>query len=241
MTQAHTKDPYNGAVVMGINAELANSVVRRDYTIDDDTYMYAKDRSVSCLRIELDTLLEPRLRCEAETDPSFKQIIPYAIVGYASLGKYFVTRRIGGDERLIGKISIGLGGHVEAGESIEDALCRELNEEIDLPKECVESSTFCGFLNPNETQVDQLHFGCVYRIFTINENLRSMEPDKFEGFWATHHEIRYMREKGMLETWSELLFDYVLEGKQGNKPWLYTWTEKNKSQQSKTPASSPVH
>ena len=49
-------------------------------------------------------------RAEAEGQPAFKQIIPYVILRQGD--KIFVTRRLnkGGEARLHGKISIGVGG-----------------------------------------------------------------------------------------------------------------------------------
>ena len=79
--------------------------------------------------------LMPKLRCEAECDPSFKQIIPYVLVEHKPTGRFFMTTRIGGEERLKGQASIGLGGHLEDGEDVVDALFRELEEEIGLEKE----------------------------------------------------------------------------------------------------------
>src|SRR2546428_12219127 len=51
-----------------------------------------------------------RPRASAEEDPSFKQIIPYLIVRHR--GRLFLVQRSteGGETRLFGKYSIGVGG-----------------------------------------------------------------------------------------------------------------------------------
>ena len=51
-------------------------------------------------------------RPAAETDPSYKQIIPYAVVSHS--GSYFLLKRKSAqsEQRLHNKLSIGIGGHV---------------------------------------------------------------------------------------------------------------------------------
>ena len=65
----------------------------------------------------LDVIFEngrPRFipRGEAENDPSFKQIIPYVIMSCE--GKYlnYVRGKRAGEKRLVGNLSIGIGGHI---------------------------------------------------------------------------------------------------------------------------------
>ena len=66
--------------------------------------------------------MKPMPRCEAECNPDFKQVIPYVLTEHQPTGRIFMTTRIGGDERLIGQHSIGLGGHVDADEGVADCL-----------------------------------------------------------------------------------------------------------------------
>jgi predicted NUDIX family phosphoesterase len=51
-------------------------------------------------------------REEAETDPSYKQIIPYQVIRQKK--KFFIYRRgkSGSENRLKKKLSLGIGGHV---------------------------------------------------------------------------------------------------------------------------------
>src|SRR3989442_10503516 len=57
-----------------------------------------------------------RPRAGVEEDPSFKQIIPYLLVRHR--GRLFLVQRSteGGETRLHGKYSIGVGGHMKPGE-----------------------------------------------------------------------------------------------------------------------------
>ena len=75
---------------------------------------------------------EFRPRPEMEEDPSYRQIIPYVVL---TLGEeVFLLRRLkkGGEKRLHGLLSIGVGGHInpvdEAGRG--EALMRGLRREV---------------------------------------------------------------------------------------------------------------
>src|SRR2546422_11719117 len=77
-----------------------------------------------------------RPRAGVEEDPSFKQIIPYLLVRHR--GRLFLVQRSteGGETRLHGKYSIGVGGHINRGgvEGAQDVLDagmkREMEEEL---------------------------------------------------------------------------------------------------------------
>ncbi len=147
------------------------------------------------------------LRYEAEIDPSFKQVIPYAVIEHKPTGMIFMTTRLGGDERLIGQASIGLGGHMEDGESIFDCLYRELNEEVGLRQEDIADATFCGFLYSEASEVDSVHVGMVYHVCTERSDLVCLETDKLTGAWYTPAELRYIRAGNHMESWSAIVTD----------------------------------
>src|SRR3989449_7584231 len=75
-------------------------------------------------------------RAGVEEDPSFKQIIPYLLVRHR--GRLFLVQRSteGGETRLHGKYSIGVGGHINRGdvEGAQDGsgggVKREMEEEL---------------------------------------------------------------------------------------------------------------
>src|SRR5438067_12263542 len=80
-------------------------------------------------------------RTAAENDPTHKQIIPYAIIAHGSRVLHYVRGKKAGEQRLVAKGSIGIGGHMsEVGDkflwhlSDEDTyragVEREVNEEI---------------------------------------------------------------------------------------------------------------
>ena len=105
-------------------------------------------------------------RSEVETDPTFKQLIPYVVL--KSGGEVFHYRRgaTGTETRLRALRSIGIGGHI----SEEDAqggddpyhtgMMRELMEEVLI--ECEWTERFFGFINDDRTPVGSVHLGVVH-------------------------------------------------------------------------------
>jgi len=155
--------------------------------------------------------LTPMLRCEAECDPSFKQVIPYVLVEHKPTRRFFMTTRIGGEERLKGQASIGLGGHLDDGEDVVDALFRELEEEIGLAKDQMTEIILCGYINSDLNEVDSVHLGVVYHAYTDREDISCLESDKLVGGWFTIPELKEARMSGHMESWSAICFDELLD------------------------------
>ena len=51
-------------------------------------------------------------RAQAENDPSHKQIIPYALIAHGGKVLHYVRGKKAGEQRLVTKGSIGIGGHM---------------------------------------------------------------------------------------------------------------------------------
>src|SRR2546430_1722216 len=80
-------------------------------------------------------------RPEAENDPAYKQIIPYALIAFGKTVLHYVRGKKAGEQRLVAKGSIGIGGHMnETDESLfaldehayRAGVEREVNEEIKI-------------------------------------------------------------------------------------------------------------
>src|ERR671919_140610 len=54
-------------------------------------------------------------RAQAESDPVYKQIIPYALIAFEDRVLYYVRGKKAGEQRLVAKGSIGIGGDIEEG------------------------------------------------------------------------------------------------------------------------------
>ena len=195
------KEKYGGATVLGVAGESIGSALEDGFTTIRD----AED-----LEAALAARLEPRLRCEAELDPSFKQIIPYLVLSHDPNGCIFAMLRTGGDERLVGQASLGLGGHMDEGENFEDCLFREVFEEVGLRREEIRNLRLCGYIFSNASEVDSVHVGMVYRAETEKEALTCLEDSKLTGAWLTPHELIVLNCEGKLESWSRIVYDAML-------------------------------
>jgi len=148
----------------------------------------------------------------AEQRSEFKQLIPYVIVKHKETGHYFTTSRLSGDERLIGKTSLGIGGHIEGTESIYGGMYRELEEEIGLTDKDIVSNSFQGYIYDNADEVGRMHLGLVFLLVTDKDDIICMEKDTLVGGWFSVSMIETIRDAGLLENWSEIVLDNLIKG-----------------------------
>jgi predicted NUDIX family phosphoesterase len=151
-------------------------------------------------------------RPEAETNPAYKQIIPYALIAFQKTVLHYVRGKKAGEQRLVAKGSIGIGGHMnETDESLfamdEEAyragVEREVNEEIkiDTPFE----DQIVALLNDDSTEVGRVHLGIVH-IFKLKEpNVQKREAMITGLTFLTKEELVACRES--LESWSQICVD----------------------------------
>jgi len=146
--------------------------------------------------------LEYRPRCKMELDTSYRQPIPYILIRDIS-GRYFTTRRISGDSRLVGQRSLGVGGHIDEGEDLYEAAFRELFEELNIARPFFpEIISPLGVLVASETEVDKVHVGMVMR-YIADEDVSVRETDTLDGCWMTIEEIKANLDE--FESWSKIL------------------------------------
>lgn len=151
-------------------------------------------------------------RAQAENDPTHKQIIPYVIVAHEGKVLRYVRGKKAGEQRLVAKGSIGIGGHMnDTDESLfafdENAyragVEREVNEEITIASPF--EDRIVALLNDDTTEVGQVHLGIVH-VFKLAEP----KVDKREAMitnlsFLSREELVSRREN--LETWSQLCVD----------------------------------
>jgi len=158
-----------------------------------------------------------RKRNELEKDPSFKQIIPYAII--SNKESFYLFRRTSKqtEKRLHNKFSLGVGGHMNPKDSMEpneqyliDELKRELYEEVRLLNGClIEIIEFIGFINDDTIPVGSVHIGLLYNIHVSNKEVYINETDKMTADWIDKSNLAEFYE-GM-ETWTKITFDFYIK------------------------------
>ena len=148
-----------------------------------------------------------RPRHEAESDPSWKQVIPYVVL--LDDDSIFLMRRTraGGDARLHDRYSIGIGGHVNPEDGdVAGGMVREWSEEIDA--DFVPDFEPLGILNDDDNPVGAVHLGLIFAAHAVGRPVAIREIDKLEGRFAGWDDVAAIADK--LETWSALLFEYLL-------------------------------
>jgi predicted NUDIX family phosphoesterase len=146
----------------------------------------------------------------AEADPAFKQLIPYVVVRDGE--RIFLMERTdaGGDPRLHGRASIGVGGHlnpVDQGEDpLTDGLRREWSEELIADWE--PEFRLVGLLNDDSNPVGSVHLGVVFYVEAAGRSVEVRERDKLTGRFATAAAVRAAWDR--METWSRLVADRLL-------------------------------
>ena len=141
----------------------------------------------------------------------FLQLIPYFLVEHEGRIWSYVRGKKSGEGRLMAKMSMGIGGHINNldenlfGTTYERAAERELREEIQYP----EGSThrMVALLNDDSNSVGRVHLGVVHLLSVPRPDVRKNEAAITEGAFRSVDELRANRER--LETWSQICLDNI--------------------------------
>lgn len=156
----------------------------------------------------------------AEENFEEKQVIPYVVLRCRD--KYFVTERIQGDDRLIGRMSIAVGGHINPCDVMDESnldypelivrccIARELWEETTLDFGKIQHIEYITtFIDPSEP-VSKAHICLLTVIDVIDEDVAIKETEKLCGKWMNMDEINNNFDK--LENWSQIAFSLLRFG-----------------------------
>jgi predicted NUDIX family phosphoesterase len=141
----------------------------------------------------------------AEDDPSFKQLIPYVVVRDGE--RVFLMQRTdaGGDARLHGRASIGVGGHLNPVDEGDDPLMAGLRREWAEELEARWQPEFhlVGLLNDDSNPVGAVHLGVVFTVEANGRQVDVRERDKLSGAFVEPDAVAAAWDR--LETWSRLV------------------------------------
>lgn len=169
----------------------------------------------------LDSILDPArnsflARDLAEDDPSFKQIIAYAIFHCRGRFLHYVRGGKSGEQRLASKGSIGIGGHIDAQDAGQDSLGRttyvngvdrEINEELLLNTPY--RQRLVALINDDSNEVGRVHLGVVHLFDLDSEDVQANEAP-ITALEFLDLETLIAR-RGQLETWSQICLDRLPE------------------------------
>ena len=155
-------------------------------------------------------------RAQAETNPDFKQIIPYVVITDGKSILHYVRGKKAGEQRLVAKGSVGIGGHINdedysdsllaftfGMQAFQDAVKREVCEELSIQGEF--NARPVGLINDDSTEVGRVHFGVVHVLFCTPEQVKKNEQVITQVEFIPIEELKAKREQ--MESWSQLCLD----------------------------------
>lgn len=153
-------------------------------------------------------------RAKAEADEGFKQLIPYTVILHHN--KVFVYERTpkGGEIRLHGRLSLGVGGHINPEDGEGDAsywsgFRRELAEEVGLRTDKIHAPVR-GVIYDASNAVGRVHFGVVHVLRVPSTALRVEDPALAAGQWRDQDWMSQAEILERFETWSRLLVESIV-------------------------------
>jgi predicted NUDIX family phosphoesterase len=153
-------------------------------------------------------------RAQAERDPAYKQIIPYVLVAFENSVIHYVRGKKAGEQRLVAKGSIGIGGHMSEEkdkflwhttdeQAYSAGVEREVNEEIKIDTPFEDRTV--ALLNDDSTEVGRVHLGIVHVFKLAEPNVEKREAMITGLTFLTKKELMGRRES--LESWSQICVD----------------------------------
>lgn len=152
-----------------------------------------------------------------ETEPSYLQIIPYLILSNGAGFLCYERSKSGGEKRLHGERSIGIGGHVDAvdvewsadgsrvllRETLADGGFREVNEEVGWKS--LPLVKWLGVVYDDHAEVGRVHVGIVGLVITDGPVLVTPEHSIADPHMRSVDELESMA--GELESWSRMIVE----------------------------------
>jgi predicted NUDIX family phosphoesterase len=155
-------------------------------------------------------------RGKAEDDPSFKQIIPYALFQHNGKYLHYTRGKSGGESRLHAQGSVGVGGHINPVDERADPLGkatylagveREIDEELNITGG--HQNRIVGLLNDDSNDVGKVHLGVVHIFDLESEDVTSAE-DALANLAFQSSDDLTGKLHGSLETWSRFCVNELI-------------------------------
>jgi predicted NUDIX family phosphoesterase len=151
-------------------------------------------------------------RFQVESDPNFKQLIPYIVLKYQDRLFHYRRGSMGTEKRLQALRSIGIGGHISSedvrgGEDLyRTGMLRELREEVTISAGWTEQ--LLGFINDDRTPVGRVHLGVVHLFELAQPDVFAQEEAIAEGAIDSLEKLVGRMEE--FETWSQFVLAHLL-------------------------------
>ena len=159
-----------------------------------------------------DSQLLYRNRSDADQDRRYKQLIPYVLVICNDKILRYRRGKGGGETRLHGLYSVGIGGHISEEDhqlfsnnrGYQESMRRELMEEVGIDTALAPA---LAAINDDSTEVGYVHFGVVHAVRVPDESVASRRigivgPEFIPMADAVKDPAGY-------ETWSQLCLEHL--------------------------------
>ena len=149
-------------------------------------------------------------RSHAETDPTYKQIIPYLVFEHAE--RYFLMQRRhdSSEKRLQNRWTLGIGGHVRqediTSSHIFDWAHREFHEEVAYRGSLTIEPL--GIINDDSNDVGKVHIGFALLLRGDSPDI-AIKSELKHGALASLEECKL--QEPHLETWSQFVLKQLEE------------------------------
>lgn len=191
-------------------------VVKRDQLFDNETHHFhgflSKDKTSYGAVSGALSPFEVKRRGDMEENPAYKQLVSYCVL-VNERDEVLIYERLsgGGEARLHGNLSIGVGGHmndvVEQGDIAQQLTVnayRELEEEVGLNQDDARSMEIIGLINDDTNEVGEVHIGVVFRVEVDSQHISAIETDTLRIKWQNPSDFGNLDD---YETWSALIID----------------------------------
>jgi predicted NUDIX family phosphoesterase len=154
------------------------------------------------------------LRSSAETDSGLKQIIPYAILVCEGKVLRYKRGKKAGEQRLVAKGSIGIGGHMndhDEGlfaldkEAYLAGVQREIDEELNVKAPV--TNRIAALINDDSNEVGRVHLGVIHVLQLAEPKAEKREAMILNIDFLTPDELR--AEFTTLESWSQICVTHL--------------------------------
>lgn len=184
--------------------------VEREPLFENESKVFQGFKNINEFKkLKLEDILIAR-RGHLEVLPEYKQLITYAVLQDKSTKDLLLYKRLSGsgEQRLVDKTSIGVGGHTNLfkQETLDEVLyenfMRELEEELII--EADTEFSVVGYINDDSNDVGSVHLGVIYVVQTDKTKVSVNETDTLAIDWLPISEVQ--KDKN-LESWSELIIN----------------------------------
>lgn len=143
-----------------------------------------------------------------ETDPTYKQIIPYLVFKHEDAYFLMQRRSDSSETRLRNKLTLGIGGHIRQEDMQTNSLfawaLREFHEEVDYAGTLQVKPL--GILNDDSDDVGKVHIGFVLLLEGDSSNI-AIKSELKSGTLVPLSEC--VAQHASMESWSQFVVDFL--------------------------------